>query len=199
MPLIVTSGVLVRLVWSSGGLPFAVNVLGGTGVAPASVNQAFANALGSAIKGQLTTSGHVLNLHTSTALANVGVRSVGIANQPEFLDAGGPVSGGTAGKLLPPQVAQVVTLRTALAGKSFRGRVYLGGFADGSLTAQGTQDPGSASAGVAFVTGIQTAFTSNGLTLAIMSRKSNVGTPVTLIMSRTNTWETQRRRATIGI
>jgi len=41
-----------------------------------------------------------------------------------------PVSGGAMGQPLPSSVAVVVSLRTGLAGRSFRGRLFFGGFSE---------------------------------------------------------------------
>ncbi len=55
-----------------------------------------------------------------------------------------PVSGGAPGQPLPSNVAAVLSLRTGRAGRSFRGRLYLGGFtelqSDGNFLPPATLD-----------------------------------------------------------
>jgi len=41
-----------------------------------------------------------------------------------------PVTGGASGQPLPSNIAAVLSLRTGRAGRSFRGRIYLGGFSE---------------------------------------------------------------------
>jgi hypothetical protein len=199
MVLVASQGVLVRLIWSTGGVPSMVNVVGASGLANTAVNQALANSLGSAIKAQLTTSGQHAAVHTSVALANVGVRSIHVPSQVEYLDTNPPAPGSGTGSLLPPQIACCITLRTALAGKEFRGRVYLGGYATVANDTNGQMTVSIGPFGVAFVEGIQDALTANGLTLHVISRKNNTSQIVTGIQSRDTVWETQRRRALAGI
>lgn len=199
MPLVVTNAVLVRLIWSRGGVNFAVNVYGATGLGPSSVNQALANTIGTNVKGLFTSSGLVNAIHTSVTLDKVGVRSVGAPSQPEYLDAGAPVAGLASADFLPPQIAQVVTMRTALAGKEYRGRSYIGGYSEAANEVGGTASATSITATVAFVDGLRTGQFGAALTLCIISRKLNVATPVTLVLSRSSVWETQRRRAIPGI
>lgn len=199
MPLVVTNALLIRLVWNRGGVGSMVNVLGATGVGPSSVNQALANTIGANVKSLFTSSTLSAAVHTSVTLEKVGVRSIGAVSQPEYLDAGAGVAGLATGDYLPPQICTVVTMRTALAGQEYRGRVYLGGFSESSNDATGQANPGLATATVAFIDGLRTGQFGAALTLCIISRKLNIATPVTLVLSRSNVWETQRRRAIPGI
>lgn len=199
MPLVISNALLVRLIWNRAGVGFAINVLGATGVNAAGVNQALANTLGAAIKGHASTTALMSVIHPTVTLANVGVRSVSSESQPEFLDAGAAVTGTGTGNMLPPQVAIAVTLRTALAGKEYRGRVYLPGFSAAASDANGQAVAGATSAAVNFITGVQAALTSSALTHAVLSRKLNQANPVTLVLSRNSIFETQRRRAIPGI
>jgi hypothetical protein len=199
VPLVIANAVLVRLIWQRGGTDWAINVLGATGLGPTSVNQALANTIGAAIKGYFTSSNYVAACGTGVSLSKIGVRSIGAASQPEFLDSGLAVPGTAAGNLLPPQIAICVTLSTALAGKEYRGRVYLGGPTVAANDANGQMMGSTQTAAVAFIEAIRAGQFGAALTMAILSRKLSVPTPVTLVRSRNLIWETQRRRAIPGI
>jgi len=217
----VNGAATVRLIWNLGGAEGAINVYGAVVTGALTFNQALADALGSAIKSAFTSQ---LAPHISggVSLAKVGVRDLRTDNQAEFIDTGAAVVGTGTGDLLPGQVALCVTLRTALAGKSFRGRSYLPGFVEADNQASGTTGATANAAGVAFVQAIDNALKANGLALGVLSRpserktlvettfhadgtqtvrtlsnvtaKTGQVTQVTALESRTSKWETQRRR-----
>ena len=199
MALVVAQAVLVRLLWARGGVDSFVNVYGATGVAASAVNQAFADALGSSIKAAATSSGWLASVSTQVSLSKVGVRSIAAEAQPEFLDSGAAASGTGTGDYLPPQTAFVVTMRTALAGKAYRGRTYLGGFTEAVNDVNGVAVTAIGTNAVAWINAIKAAMTSSGLTMAVVSRKLNTAAPVTTVLARNLAWETQRRRAVPGI
>lgn len=203
--LVVPQAGLMRLIWSLGGVPSAVGVYGVLNAGNIAITQALTNTIGTSVKSALTSSGLGAKLGTTITLANVGLRDIRSANAPEFLDSGAAVAGTGAGDLLPLQTCFVVTLRTPLAGRHFRGRTYLWGYTEGQNTAGGAAQ-GSA-AEVAFVTALKTALTSSGLDLAIVSRPAPTApipfagavNAVTSIIARDLVWDTQRRRAIAGI
>lgn len=203
--LVVTNAAQMRLIWSLGGQLYALNVMGVVNAGSVAITQALTNTIGAAIKSALTSSGHTGALHTSVALANIGLRDIRTANTAEFIDTGGAVAGTLAGDLLPPQTALCVTLRTAQAGRSFRGRVYLPGFGEGQNATGGTIS--STGSCVAFVTAIKAALVASSLDLGVLSRPAPTApvpragfiTVVTSIVARDSVWDTQRRRAIPGI
>jgi len=200
MPALVVPGAaLVRLIWTISDIPFAVNVLGTRVAGTPTFDQSFANTVGASIKGSLNGSGMLPQLGPTVALANVGVRDIRTPSNAEFIDGGAAVPGSAAAGLLPPQVAAVVTLRTARAGKSFRGRVYLPGFAAVANDATGHIVPAVNTAATAFLESIRTSLPATGLTLCIVSRKNLSTEVVTLAMTRDTQWDTIRGRATPGI
>ena len=217
---VIPNTVEVRLLWSLSGA-LAVNVLHAIAPGGYTVNQTTTNTLAAAIKSAWSANlGAAMS--TSVGLIRVGLRDLRTANQAEYLDSGNAVAGATAGDMLPPNVASMVTLRTANAGKSFRGRVYIGGFLETQNDASGNTLLAAATAAVNFMVGVQAAMTSSGLQLAVSSRpseekilvettnhndgttttrtvshtkaKPGQSTPVTVIQSRNNAWESQRRR-----
>lgn len=197
--LVVPNTVLVRLIWSQGGVPSAVNVLGGLVAGGLVVNQALANTVGSAIKAALTTSGLGAQLGTTIALANVGIRDIRGANLAEYTDTGAAVAGTGAGDILPPNVAACCTLRTGFAGKSFRGRVYFFGFTEASSGSLGTAISAVPTAVEAFVAAAGTAMGASGITHAVVSRLRAQSNAVIAADMRTQSWNTQRRRLIPGI
>lgn len=204
--LVVPSAVQVRLHWTLNGVD-CYNVLGGSVAGGFAASQAIANTLGTAILGRFTTSGLAALCATTTSLISVGLRDIRTANQPEFVSVAAAVPGSGAGNPVPNQLAAVVTLRTALAGRSYRGRAYFGGFIVGENTAAGAIVAGLNTALVAFVTNIQTDLAASAITLGVISRpfagdagppvhpaRAGVVTPVTGIIARDTKWDTQRRR-----
>lgn len=211
--LVIPQGVLVRLIWNKGGEASAVNVLGALNPGAVAINQSLANTVGAAIKARFTSSGYVGVISNQYALAQVTLRNINVANQAEFPDAGAAVVGTDTSHPLPPQTALVVTLRTAMAGPSYRGRVYMCGWGEGANDTTGLAVAGSAAGATAFVAGVQTDLAAAGLTLAVLSRprdadplhippilaKAGWGTAVTSIILRNLVWDTQRRRSVPGI
>lgn len=203
--LIVPGAAQMRLIWSVGGALYALNVMGVVNAGGIAITQALANTIGTAIKSALTSSGHVAFVHTSVALANVGLRDIRSANTAEFIDTGGAVAGTAGGDILPLQIAFCTTLRTAQAGRSFRGRVYLPGFGEGSNTVAGASSQTASM--VAFITAIKAALVANALDLGVIHRPTEAPQPVTAgfittvtsIVARDAVWDTQRRRAVPGI
>lgn len=201
----------------------AVQVIGARVSGSVTFNQALATTLGSAIKSAWTTNFAAL-CTSNTSLVRVAIRDMRTANQPEFRDLAAAVSGTATGTdPLPTQLAAVVTLRTALSGKSFRGRTYFGGFSEAQSDAAGRASAAVGTAITAFMTAVDSALTASQLDLAVLSRpaeaftitkttfhndgtttadiigrgnaRPGAATPVTIIESRNTNWETQRSRA----
>lgn len=217
---VIANCVQVRLLWTFAGRG-GVNVLHAQAAAGVVVNQALADTLGSAIKSAFTTN-LAPRMSQNSALVRVGVRDIRVANAAEFLDTGGLVAGTNVGEPLPPQTALCVTLRTAQAGKSFRGRTYLGGFTEADNDVNGISSTAVSTAAIAFLNAVKTAMTSSQLTWAVASRpaegyvvvkttthtdgttstktlttvkpKAGGAAAITSIQSRDASWETQRRR-----
>jgi hypothetical protein len=224
MPALVVSGAaLVTLRWTQFGIPM-VNVLGASVGPTTTINQALSDTLSTAIKSSFTS---VLGarINAGTALVSVGIRDIRSANLAEFIGAGAQVVGANPGEPLPKQTTFCVTLRTARAGQSYRGRVYLGGFTETDSDSSGNAVTAVGTSAVSFITSIGTTFSGNGLTLAVVSRpseritvvttkfhadgttdvdtkvtnaRSGTVTPVTSITARNNVWDTQRRRGAAG-
>lgn len=197
-PLVVPSAALIRLVWASGGTPYAVNVIGARKTVGL-IDQAVADQVATAVRSALTTSGLVAQIHTTVSLSQVGIRDISTPSNPEFIGAGTAVAGTGTGKKLPPQVSACITLRTARAGKSFRGRFYTPGFSDVALAADGSIVSAASTAAATFVVLVRDGIAGLGLGLAIVSRKLLSTELVGTIQSRDAVWDTIRGRATAGI
>lgn len=211
----------LKVYWSLGG-QLAINVYGVRVPAGVTITQALADTVGAAVK-----AGYTANLAplqpAANAVIRVGLRDFRTPNQPEFRDSGG-IAAGTAptADALPRGVALCVTLRTGLAGKSFRGRTYLPGFNETQNDGSATTVSAASAAAVTYVTSIKNALEASAMFLAVLSRPTDrtvltrtifhpdgttttdtlsdesarVGgvTDVTTIEARNNTWEYQRRR-----
>jgi hypothetical protein len=225
MPKLVVSGAAqVRLIWQYANGAQAINVLGATKVS-GTIDQTTANLLGSAIKTAVGSSGLNVVLSQAFALQLVGVRDIGSPNLPEFFDSGPPAGGSATDDPLPGQNAVCITLRTAGAGQSFRGRVYLGGFTESGNTPNGQIDLAVINPAVAFLDSVKAAMATNGLTMAVVSRPSELvvittdtthadgshsitthtrnarpggHANVTSIEARNEVWDSQRRRTSAG-
>jgi len=103
------------------------------------------------------------------------------------------IPGISAGDELPANVALVITLRTALRGRSHRGRVYQAPFVEGENTSLGNP----LSATVANIqtqwNGLLTNLAGTGVSLVVASYKLVTATDVASITVDTR-WDTQRRR-----
>lgn len=202
--LVVPNAAQLRLIWGHGGQLYALNVMGVVANA-VPITQALTNTIGTAIKSAFTSSAHNSRVVTTVTLANIGLRDIRTANTAEFLDSGAAVAGTDAASILPPQTALCITLRTAQAGRSFRGRVYLCGYGESWNITGGTAQ--SATEAVAFITAIKSALVTSGMDLGVLSRPAPDATPpragfvttVTSIVARDLVWDTQRRRAIPGI
>lgn len=206
-PLVLDTAVQVRLHWTFNGIA-GYNVLAGIVGGGYTNSQAHANALGTAILGSFTSSGLAALMASTTSLVAAGIRDVREANRPEYVSVAAAVPGSGSATPMPNQDAAVITLRTALAGKRYRGRVYFSGATEAQNDATGSIASAFNTALVTFMTNVQTNMGTEGITLAVLSRPTylNLAPPadvldwpghieaVTAIVARDTKWDTQRRR-----
>jgi len=110
------------------------------------------------------------------------------------------VTGQLTGEIVPNNVAIVMTHRTALAGRSYRGRTYLGGFTEAELARSfivSSYGSSLETAWEAFASNVET----DSNQLVILSRRTGglervegIGTPVVSSGLRNLRVDTQRRR-----
>jgi hypothetical protein len=204
---VLTDAVQVRLHWSFNGV-LGFNVVGGR-VGGGFVNsQTHANDVGAALLGDFTSSGLAALMATTTSLLAVGIRDLRTPNQVEFKSVATAVPGTGSGDPLPNELAAAITLRTAKAGKSFRGRMYFSGAIVSQSDAAGRIVSGFNSHLVTFATFVQTELFADGITLAVLSRPRYANLPppldvqtyagaltdVTALEARDTQWDSQRRR-----
>jgi hypothetical protein len=147
--------------------------------------------------------------HTAFSFLGVGVTDLRSPNNPEIESTSAAAPGTGVGLPMPDQVACCVTLRTALTGRSFRGRQFIFGWIDTQSDANGLINDTAAATAQAIVANMQTGIAAAGAQLAIRSaalpeRPSKPGgtlpakgysiTPVTAIVVRDRIWDTNRRR-----
>jgi len=198
----------VLINWTWNGRP-QLNVLHAlyTPAGPLSPN--IAESIFASVKSSAAWTAYETTLSPDLSFAGVSVLDERSANNPLINSTSDAVPGTGTGNAMPEQVASVITLRTAHAGRSFRGRVYLFGYTVAAADALGHITAGVQSSGVNFVTAFQTAIASQSGQLAIKSpalpeRPAHGGgtlpekpfaiTPVTQIVSRDNIFDTNRRR-----
>jgi len=111
-----------------------------------------------------------------------------------------PTTGGAMGQPLPSNVAAVLSLRTGRAGRSYRGRLYLGGFtelqSDGNFLPTGILEnlrQGLINVITALNTGTRQVVVVSKFT-ANQPRTTGVTTPVTTVLARTIRLASQRKR-----
>lgn len=214
------SAAQVTLYWSINST-LAINVLGYRVSGTPTFNQALAEQIGTIWKSAFTSTIGPL-CSASTLLVRVGVRDLRTDHNAQFRDTGAAVAGTGTGDALPAGLACCITLRTAQSGKSFRGRVYLGGFNEAQNSAGGVIATAAATAAISFLNTTGSPMTAAGLTLAVLSlpservvdtrttthsdgsttvetlsttiAKSGNVSNVTALESRNALWEHQRRR-----
>jgi len=208
-PLIIPLTFQMRLLWTLPNSKTATNVLHLI-VPDGTVNsQALADALYDGIVGFGDTAPYLAYLSSETSLVGVDVRDIRTASQALFQSTGLATAGTGGGNALPEEVSLVVTLRTALAGRAHRGRIFLTGFDDSTLDVNGHADATFVLTTLAFVAGIVAIIGENGMDLGVGHRghaeyinakgatvaAEAAGTDrVTNVIVRDNVFDSQRRR-----
>lgn len=164
---VIPSCVEVRLKWTLPNSKTVFNVLhasvgGGFAASSALIDAAF-----SAVVASGGWTGWKAKLNTTVSFAGMDLRDLRAANLPLSSSVAAASPGTGAGGALPPGDALCLTLRTAGAGRGFRGRVYLPGLDFSSLAAGGVLAAATNTAAIAFLTAVQTAMTAQGMTLAL--------------------------------
>jgi len=204
----ITNAGLVTVRWSVEGTE-VMNTLGIAGTASTPPTAAKAAALDAAFKAAFTGGAIATMYRASTALISVGVRSYHIDNQPEVSDPGAAVGGTGTEDTLSPSLGAVVTVRTALAGKSFRGRIFVTGLTELANGGTGTMTQAASNAVQAMIDGWVAALGGQGWQLAVVSRprplkivpeirieaRDGGVTPMTSTEIRSLKWGSQRGRA----
>lgn len=185
--MIIPSCIEVDLVWNLASGKQVKNVLHGR-VAPAFASTAaIAQAVYAALIASASWTAWAALLPTTVSLANISLRDLRSLNLPFVTSTGAATAGTSVSAALPPGASLVVTERTNFAGRGFRGRVYLTGLASNVLvTGTGALTGAANTAAVNFLTAVQTALTSSGITLTLAQRARNqyIGRTGTTIPAR---------------
>lgn len=210
-PIVIPNCVEVDLRWELANAKVVHNVLHGIVAGGFAATSTIAEAIRTAITSGAQWTNYAAELNSAVSLLAVALRDLRTANEPLVDSTGAPVSGTAAVKALPPEVALAVTLRTANAGRAFRGRVYLPGFDSSAMNADGTATAGCLTDAQAFVAHVQAGMAASGVTMAIAqparaaytgprsgvahaARAANA-VPVTAILVRDAVFDSQRRRS----
>lgn len=213
-PIIIANCIEVDLLWNLASGKQVKNVLHGQVAQGFSATAAIAQAVYAAIIASASWTAWALDLHTTASFAGVQLRDLRTANMPFVLSTGAATAGTGAATALPPGASIVVTLRTASAGRGFRGRVYLPGLDSVVLTAAtGAATATANTNAVNFITAVQTALTTSGITLSLAqpARAAYTGiggralaarpaavVNVTSIVARLTALTSQRRRSYVA-
>lgn len=210
-PIVIPNAIEVDLVWNLANGRQVKNVLHGQVAGGFNVTAAIAEAVRASIVGSASWTAWKAFINAACSFQGVNMRDLTVAQKPLVNSTGGSTAGTGVGTALQPGASIVVTERTANAGRSNRGRVYLTGLDSSALTAAtGAATAGANTAALNFMTAVQTALTASGITLAIANpaRLAYTGkhnrpiparaagiVPVTSFATRLTTLASQRRRA----
>jgi hypothetical protein len=212
--IVIPNAVEVDLLWNIVPTKQVKNVLHGQVAGGFTATAAVAQAIYAAIiaSGQWTSYKAFVN--AGCQFAGVAIRDLRTAGMPLVQSTGAATPGTGAGLALPPGVSAVITLRTANAGRNFRGRAYLPGLDSTSLNANtGNFSAAFQTAAQNFMTEVETALTASNITHAIANpaRQQYTGkknavhparaaaiVPVTSLLMRSLVPFSQRRRAYVA-
>lgn len=194
--LVVPSTVEARIIWNFNTIARAINVFHFIVPGGYVVDQAAVNALSTRIvEADAFGATSLKSVRAPQWNLNVvGLRDIRTANRPEFLTTPN-VPGTSSGESLPPTVCLCVTTRTALAGKSFRGRVYLPGWTEADNSINAVASTAAQGAAVQFINRLRTQCNSVlGIQMAVTSRTLGQSNAINNEQVRDNVWDVQRRR-----
>jgi hypothetical protein len=215
-PIIIPNAVEVDMVWNLASGKQVKNVLHGQVAGGFNATAAICQAIYAALIASGSWTAWAAFVHSTAQLANISMRDLRTANMPLVSSTGAATAGTGAASALPPGTALIITLRTAQAGRGFRGRVYLPGLDSALLTAAtGAASAAANTAAVNFVTALQTAMTASAVTLSIANPARQVYTSlrgahavhaaraanivnVTSIVARQTALTSQRRRSYVA-
>ncbi len=149
------------------------------------------------------------SLSTASSLQSVTVRDVNTQDQPVSQSTGASQAGTAAFDALPNEIAACLSLKTALTGRSNRGRAYIPGFQVNAVGSGNIISAGTVTALNNWAATWMSVYSAAGLQLSIghvhRQAYTSVGgvqhpdrpagnVPVTQVILRDNHWDSQRRR-----
>lgn len=208
-PVVIPNAVKVMLLWQLGNGVIARNVLGGIVGSFTTASSTVAETIRAAIAGSGNMPAMLAVIAPTASFLGIDLQDIRQPNQPVFRSTGAAIPGTATGTELPAEVALVLTLRTALTGRAFRGRYYQPGFSSASLGAGGVATSATVTALQNFRFSIQAGINAAGLSWGLLqpARAAYTGSsgtqhparsahiePVTGWVVRDNHWDSQRRR-----
>lgn len=175
-------------------LHFYVSSKAGTGATDTEIGQAFNTATAAVLKACLSA---------NASFRGTSIRKIAPAVGLEQFNITGQGAGGVAGDLMPKQVSGIITWRTALPGRAYRGRSYVAfpGEADNDVDATPTAGYLTRLTALANAWDVPitagAAGNTNLLKLAIYHRVF-AGTTLVDTYTVRDRWATQRRRGDYG-
>lgn len=209
---VVPATVMIALRWNLTNGKISRNVMHASVAGGFASSAAVAQAIYAAIIASAAWTAYKPFVNQGNSLAGVDLRDLRSLNQPVFPSTGAVTPGTGVAAEVPQGTALCVTLKTNLAGRANRGRVYLPGLdTTAVVAATGAINVAANTAAVNFITAVQTAFSASSATLAIWVPPRNgytsivTGTviparpaaspnTVTTITTRSTTFRSQRRR-----
>lgn len=213
-PIVVPNAIEVDLLWNIVPTKTVKNVLHGQVSAGFTATAAVAQAIYAAIIASAAWTAYKANVNAGAALAGVALRDLRSAGLPLVQSTGAATAGTGTGVALPPGTAAVITLRTANAGRNFRGRIYLPGLDSTDMNLNtGNFTAAFQTNAQNFITAVQAALTASSITHSILNparqgytgRKGAVKAArpaavvnVTSVLLRSLTPMSQRRRSLVA-
>jgi hypothetical protein len=203
--LTIPSTVQVSILWGNVGAQ-ARNVTHGTITAGTSVDVTMANSILASLVSLQASSGLQAQLAGQGGIEGVTVRDLRDVDFAELISTLPGSPGTAAGEPMPQQIASVISLKTAKAGKHNRGRMYIPGWSEDANDVGAVMTAAAQAALQAFADGLQGAYLSGLVTLGVAQRPlydldtcvittPGVTNAVTQAVVRNGFWDTQRRRA----
>jgi hypothetical protein len=214
-PVVIPNAVTMRLIWNLANGKQVFDVLHVIVPSTYSVTVANVNLVGGPILSAFTSSGYAALVPTTQSFVGIDMRDIRPpGNFALVAGTGTAVPGTSVSPAMPPGVCLVATVRTAQAGRAFRGRIYYPAWATNADAGNGSAvNPTVNNAMNSFNTAILNALTGQGLQLGLAqparanylgvtgtnhpSRAANIIT-VTAVVLRDNVWDSQRRRALVA-
>jgi hypothetical protein len=209
-PIVIPNAIQVVFNWSLPGGKTGHNVLYGVTPGVPAPTVAMADGLFGTINSSGTYNAMNAFLPPAVSFTGITLRSVHTANLGTFTSVGAAKAGASTTLIaMPNEVAICVSLKTGKTGPSNRGRMYLMGWDTTSVIAGNVIAPALVTAIQNWANTLIAGFSGQGMTLSIgqPARAQYTGstgtlhparaagsTPVTSLLVRNNTFDSQRRR-----
>lgn len=198
-------GVKLRLIWQIDAEDAWVNVLHGVTTPIAHAIADLPDIVMIAAKSAMVLSGLDDVMNNQTRLHRATARDLDQPNQAEYISTETPLGGTSSAGAIPLSAAICVTSRTALAGRSYRGRTYIAGFSETHNVSNGPSAAARTNAAL-FMTSLAAELLIEHVELGVASwTKDKVSTavgtfqPTTQYVVTSPRWTSQRRRNVPGI